>query len=58
MTAISPLNFPDLLFAEHVPQEAERQPDSAYVTFGGGALGWAFTSGRLTGGIVVEEVTK
>lgn len=33
-------------------------PKKAYVTFGGGALGWAFTSGRLTGGIVVEEVTK
>lgn len=30
----------------------------AYVTFGGGALGWAFTSGRLVGEYVVQDVAK
>lgn len=30
----------------------------AYVTFGGGALGWAFTSGRLVGEYVVEDVAQ
>ena len=28
----------------------------AYVTYGGGAMGWAFTSGRLVGGSVAEAV--
>ncbi|MGB3933252.1 MAG: FAD-binding protein, partial [bacterium] len=28
-----------------------------YVTYGGAALGWAFTSGRLAGGNAVEYIT-
>ena len=28
----------------------------AYVTYGGGAMGWAFTSGRLVGGCIAEAL--
>ena len=28
----------------------------AYVTYGGGAMGWAFTSGRLVGAIIAEAI--
>ena len=28
----------------------------AYVTYGGAALGWAFTSGRLVGGYIAESL--
>jgi len=31
----------------------EKKP---YVTYGGAALGWAFTSGRLAGGIAVKDI--
>ena len=30
----------------------------AYVTYGGAAQGWAYTSGRLVGGIVAEALKE
>ena len=37
-----------VLFSEH----------TAYVTYGGGAHGFALTSGRLVGGVVAEALAK